>query len=57
MCCHRFIQFFLLAQFVFWLIGCASSSTGSYDGVLSVIYENDTLTGSDNNYTNGVGLS
>jgi lipid A 3-O-deacylase len=36
-------------------IGCVTQSTGTYDGAVTVIVENDTFTGSDNNYTNGIG--
>ena len=37
--------------------GCATQSSAPYDGALTFAIENDTLTGSDNNYTNGVGVS
>ena len=33
------------------------ASTASYDGALTVTLENDTFTGSDNNYTNGLGVA
>jgi lipid A 3-O-deacylase len=39
------------------LVGCVSQSTAAYDGAMTVTVENDTLTGSDNNYTNGLGVS
>jgi hypothetical protein len=36
---------------------CLAQSTSDYGGALTVTLENDTLTGSDNNYTNGIGVS
>ena len=36
-------------------VGCVTQSTASCDGALTVTLENDTFTGSDNNYTNGLG--
>jgi len=38
-------------------VGCATQSTSEYDGALTFALENDTLTGSDNSYTNGVGVT
>jgi hypothetical protein len=38
-------------------VGWAAESTGTYDGALTFTLENDAFTGSDNNYTNGVGIS
>ena len=38
-------------------VGCVTQSTASYDGALTVTLENDTFTGSDNNYTNGLGVA
>ena len=35
--------------------GCVTQSSGAYDGAMTVTVENDTFTGSDNNYTNGIG--
>jgi hypothetical protein len=37
--------------------GCATHSTAAYDGAMTFALENDTLTGTDNNYTNGVAVS
>jgi hypothetical protein len=37
--------------------GWAAESTGTYDGALTLTLENDVFTGSDNNYTNGLGIS
>ena len=39
------------------LLGCSTTTGTSYDGAFSVLIENDTITGSDNNYTNGIGFS
>ena len=36
-------------------VGCVTQSTGTYDGAMTITVENDTFTGSDNNYTNGIG--
>ena len=36
---------------------CAAQSTAPYSGAWTVTIENDTFTGSDNNYTNGIGVS
>jgi lipid A 3-O-deacylase len=38
-------------------VGCVTQSTGTYDGAMTVTVENDTFTGSDNNYTNGIGAT
>ena len=38
-------------------VGCVTHSTGTYDGALTVAVENDVFTSSDNNYTNGVGVT
>ena len=38
-------------------VECAAQSTAPYGGALTVTWENDIGTGSDNNYTNGVGVS
>jgi len=37
--------------------GCVTQSAAAYDGAMTVTLENDTITGSDNNYTNGIGAS
>ncbi len=37
--------------------GWAGESAGAYDGALTITLENDVFTGSDNNYSNGVGIS
>ena len=47
----------LPALLSFALVGCVTQSTGAYDGAMTVTVENDTFTGSDNNYTNGLGVS
>ena len=39
------------------LTGCVSQSTGAYDGAMTVTIENDVFTSSDNNYTDGIGVS
>ena len=39
------------------MVGCVSQSSGLYDGATTVTVENDTFTGSDSNYTNGLGVS
>lgn len=38
-------------------VGLMAQSADAYDGALTLTIENDSLTGSDNNYTNGVGIS
>jgi hypothetical protein len=38
-------------------VGCATPSAATYDGALTLTLENDLFTGSDNNYTNGLGVS
>ena len=38
-------------------LDCAAQSTSSHGGAWTLTWENDTATGSDNNYTNGAGLS
>ena len=50
----------LLAAVAFLTIStvdCAAQSPEPYRGALTVTLENDTFTGSDNNYTNGLGLT
>jgi hypothetical protein len=38
-------------------VGCVTQSTGTYDGAMTITVENDTFTGTDNNYTNGIGAT
>ena len=38
-------------------VDCVAQSVAPYRGALTVTVENDVATGSDNNYTNGIGLS
>jgi lipid A 3-O-deacylase len=38
-------------------VGCVTHSAGTYDGAMTITVENDTFTGSDNNYTNGLGAT
>jgi len=38
-------------------VECAAQSAAAYRGALTVTVENDVATGSDNNYTNGIGVS
>lgn len=38
-------------------VGCATQSPSTHDGAFTFTLENDTLTGSDNNYTNGLGVT
>jgi hypothetical protein len=40
---------------IFFLARVASA--GTYDGVFTFTFENDTFTGSDDNYTNGIGFT
>jgi hypothetical protein len=50
----------LLATAVLLLSGvaaCAAESAGAYDGAVTFTLENDVFTGSDNNYTDGLGIS
>lgn len=37
--------------------GSAAESVADYDGAITITLENDAFTGSDNNYTNGIGVS
>ena len=39
------------------VVDCAAQSPEPYRGALTVTLENDTFTGSDNNYTNGLGVT
>jgi lipid A 3-O-deacylase len=47
----------LAALLSLYAVGCMTQMAAAYDGALTLIVENDSLTGSDNNYTNGVGIS
>ncbi|HEU0199634.1 MAG TPA: lipid A deacylase LpxR family protein [Burkholderiaceae bacterium] len=47
----------LIAMLSFGTVDCAAQSTAPYGGALTVTSENDAATGSDNNYTNGIGVS
>lgn len=44
------------AIFLGCLIGSSAPVSFAYDGAVSIAFENDTFTGSDNNYTNGFGI-
>jgi hypothetical protein len=46
-----------VALLSFVSVDCAAQSTAPYRGALTVTLENDVLTGSDNNYTNGIGVT
>ena len=52
-----FTRFAWLSLVPFCAVGCVTHSTAAHDGALTVTIENDNLTGSDNNYTNGIGVS
>jgi len=47
----------LVALLSLCAVGCVTQSAAAYDGALTLIAENDVLSDSDNNYTNGVGIS
>jgi hypothetical protein len=47
----------LAALLSLYVVGCLTQSAAAYDGAVTLIFENDYFTGSDNNYTNGVGIS
>ena len=47
----------LTGLLAFGVLDCAAQSTASYGGAWTVTLENDAPTGSDNNYTNGIGVS
>jgi hypothetical protein len=47
----------LLALVPFCVAGCAAQSTAVNNGAMTITVENDALTGSDNNYTNGIGVT
>lgn len=49
------IKVALVALVACCAVGCVTQSTGTYDGAMTITVENDTFTGSDNNYTNGIG--
>jgi hypothetical protein len=50
-------KFALAALLSLCAVGWVTQSAVAYDGALTFTIENDTFTGSDNNYTNGVGIS
>lgn len=50
-------QFGLLMVMSCTVPTCPAQETPSHGGALTFTWENDVLTGSDNNYTNGVGVS
>ena len=50
-------QFSLLMVLSCAILTCAAQETHSYGGALTVTLENDAFTGSDNYYTNGIGIS
>lgn len=47
----------VLALLPFCAAGCVTNSKAAYDGAMTFTLENDTVTGSDNNYTNGLGVT
>jgi len=47
----------LIVLLSFGTLDCAAQSMAPYDGAWTVTLENDAFTGSDNNYTNGLGVS
>ena len=47
----------VFALLPFCALACVTQSTASYADALTVTVENDTFTGSDNNYTNGIGAT
>ncbi|MFZ5572656.1 MAG: lipid A deacylase LpxR family protein [Thermodesulfobacteriota bacterium] len=47
----------LVALLALCAVGCVTRNSLAYDGVWTLIIENDAFTNSDNNYTNGVGIS
>ena len=51
------IWLILVALLSFGAADCAAQSQAPYSGAWTVTIENDVTTGSDNNYTNGVGVS
>jgi hypothetical protein len=40
-----------------YAVDCRAQSPGNYDGTMTVTFENDTFTGTDSNYTNGLGVT
>jgi hypothetical protein len=46
-----------LALLSFCTVGSLTNATAADDGALTVTLENDAFTGSDNNYTNGIGVT
>jgi hypothetical protein len=51
------MQIGLLAGLSCAALRCAAQDAPAHGGALTVTLENDTFSGSDNNYTNGLGLS
>ena len=47
----------LVTLLSFGAADCAAQSQSPYNGAWTVTIENDIGTGSDNNYTNGIGVS
>lgn len=47
----------LVALLSVFAVGNMTQSATAYDGAMTLTIENDTFTGSDNNYTNGLGIS
>ena len=47
----------VLALLAFCAVACVTQSTAAYAEALTVTAENDVFTGSDNNYTNGIGVT
>jgi hypothetical protein len=47
----------LIALLLSVAVDCAAQSTAPYRGALTVTVENDKATGSDNNYSNGIGVT
>lgn len=47
----------LITLLSWYVIGFMTHSAAAYDGALTLTIENDIWTGTDNNYTNGVGIS
>lgn len=50
-------KFIVLALLPFCAVACLTQSTAAYADALTVAAENDLITGSDNNYTNGIGVT
>ena len=56
-CARSIPQFGLLIVLSCAVLTCPAQETPSHGGALTVTLENDVFTGSDNNYTNGLGVS